>query len=70
MARLHPGQLELELFAVRLADRLADRRAIPPGGAERLLKALVVRGLDETALRPAAALALELDHVSRRKASP
>jgi hypothetical protein len=58
-------QLVLDLdVAVRvlLADGLADRHAVPSGGAERLLKALVVHGLDERALMPAAALVIELDH--------
>ena len=33
-----------------------------PAGAERLLSALVLHGLDREFLRPAAALVLELDH--------
>lgn len=54
-------RFDLDAACARLADRLRDRRQVPSGGAERLLKALVRRGLDETALRPAAAFALELD---------
>lgn len=47
---------------------LVDRRRMPQGGdagAARLLRALVKQGLDQKALRPAAALALALDHRSQ-----
>jgi hypothetical protein len=54
-------QLALDLDALRsLVDGLQDRRRVQVG-AERLLVALVRAGLDEEALIPAAALALELD---------
>ena len=55
------GQLAFDLDPrVRLAEALCDRRRIGRG-AERLLAALVARGLDERALFAAAALAAELD---------
>jgi hypothetical protein len=42
-------------------------RAAEHVGAARLLKRLVKRGLDPDALRPAAALALELDQAARNR---
>ena len=48
----------------RLQADLIDRRMLPPAsesGAERLLRKLVLRGLAETALRPAAGLVVELE---------
>ena len=60
---VHEHQLAFDLDALtrRLADRIRDRRHHSRDGAERLLVALVRAGLDEDALIPAAALALELD---------
>jgi hypothetical protein len=52
---------DLETACARLADGLRDTRRVPTRGAERLVMALVRKGLDERALGPAAALALELD---------
>lgn len=65
-------QLTFDLDAAcrQLADQLADRRRIPTGGAERLLRELVRRSLDERALLPAAVLAVELDNAGRREVSP
>ena len=61
-----PAQLELDLdleAPARLADRLRGRQRLSDAGpgAERLLIALIRRGLDERALAAAVALALELD---------
>jgi hypothetical protein len=58
-----PGQLQFDLDALndlvyRLQDRPDHRRR---DGATRLLVAMVRHGLDEKALIPAAAIALELD---------
>lgn len=56
-----PHQLAFDLDALtRLVDQLRARRRFD-SGAERLLVALVETGLDDRALLPAAALALELD---------
>lgn len=68
---VHPDQLILDLLAIAddetLAGQLADHRDRPVGdGAARLLVAIVRGGLDPTAIRPAAALALELDDGARR----
>jgi hypothetical protein len=67
---LHPDQLVLDLLAIAddepLADQLVDRRKRPRAGAARLLVALVRQGLDEKALRPAAALSVVLDDQARR----
>ena len=57
---VHPDQLELLVIGLTLADQLADRRRVLDG-AERLLIELIRQGLDEKALRPAAALVDELD---------
>lgn len=60
---VHPGQLVLDelLDAVRNAGA-CDRRRVPPGdGAARLLRELVVRGLPDGAVIPAARLVLALE---------
>jgi hypothetical protein len=66
-------QLALDVDGrTRLAAALLDRRRLPAvdhGGAERLLQALVTRGLEERALPAAAALALELDRTDGRVAA-
>ncbi len=70
MAGVHPDQLELVYRALAddepLVDQLVDRRKRPRAGAARLLVALVKHGLDEDALRPAAALSVALDDAARR----
>jgi hypothetical protein len=58
------GQLAFEAFdeLLRAAAGLRDVRRVPVSdGAARLLYALAERGLPARSLRPAAALALELD---------
>ena len=66
----HPEQLSLLLDELAreagLADRLVDRRRMPPTGAARLLKALVMRELEPAALPAAALLVVELDAQARR----
>lgn len=63
-------QFDINRACRRLADQLKDYRVIPTAGAERLLKALVQRtDLDETTLLPAAALVLQLELDTARKAS-
>ncbi len=47
------------------ADRLVDRRRMPPTGAARLLKALVMRELEPAALPAAALLVVALDDQAR-----
>ena len=58
---------QLALFTVRERSRAVTTKAEAgltkeiPAGAERLLAALVLHGLDREFLRPAAALVLALD---------
>jgi hypothetical protein len=57
----------------RLADELADWRRVHElgaGGAGRLLRELVRRGLAEDALEAAAALVLFLEHEAQARRAP
>ena len=73
-----PGQLDMlglidqAIASAQLQSGLHDRRKLPVAsvsGPERLLVTLVRRGLAESALRPAAGLALELERqaIDQRK---
>jgi hypothetical protein len=70
MTTVMPGQLDMldmidrAIVSAELQAGLVDRRKLPEAsisGPERLLLKLVKRGLAEHALRPAAAVVLELE---------
>jgi hypothetical protein len=69
---VNPEQLVFDLFAAdtngngrRTVAELGMTRQFPAGGAERLLRELVRRGLADESLHAAAALVLVLDEGAR-----
>ena len=59
--------IDRAIESAELSADLIDRRRLPVGGgSERLLRTLVVRGLDPDALKPAAALVLAIEQQARQ----